>query len=592
MTYNGLLRGATNGRNNLWVQGPANSNAPGGNPSNIYYYDETDDTDFTISGTDASWTMVPDAAESIGNPQGTGSVTTGLSGPGNGFLIFAFSDEDNDGTGEGFPKVLQADGEPRFDLSFNFPVTNTVNTGTTAGDEGWNFLGNPYPTNIEWATLTKSNMKDTFYIFDPSSGNYTEGTSSTGEDFIAPFQGFFVEADGNSPSLSIDDITTTQSPGNGDPFFSASPVDDDRELTVTLEMGDVISDTHFSFRTDGTLELDNADARKLASISSSDRPGLLTYSLLSDGTGLGINNLPFDPDQEMTFPLEVNARGCEGGAPFSGEATLSFDDLRNVPDNWAVVITDTQTGTTIDAREQDASYAFNLSSEDTCSSQTVASQRVASAPGSPRAIQQNNASTRFTLTIDPDAGPLPVELNNFGGQSDEQDALLEWSTASETDNAGFEVEHQAPNADGFERISFVEGAGTTDEPQSYSFRASDLEAGTHTFRLRQVDLDGAKSLSEPVEVEIGLSGEYELSTYPNPVRDQATVQFAVKDAQPVTIEVYNTLGQRVRTILDENVEGDTTREVALDVNGLASGLYIVRMRGESFSTTQKVTVVR
>ncbi|MFO8231709.1 MAG: T9SS type A sorting domain-containing protein [Longimonas sp.] len=199
---------------------------------------------------------------------------------------------------------------------------------------------------------------------------------------------------------------------------------------------------------------------------------------------------------------------------------------------------------------------------------------------------------RFTLTIDPDAGPLPVELNNFGGQSDGQDALIEWSTASETDNAGFDVEHKAPNAESFERLSFVEGAGTTDEPQSYSFRASDLEAGTHTFRLRQVDLDGDETLSDPIEVEIGLNGEYELSTYPNPVSDQATVQFAVQESQPVTIEVYNTLGQRVRTLLDENVEGDTMREVTLNANDLASGLYIVRMRGESFSTTQKVTVVR
>ena len=133
---------------------------------------------------------------------------------------------------------------------------------------------------------------------------------------------------------------------------------------------------------------------------------------------------------------------------------------------------------------------------------------------------------------------------------------------------------------------------TTDQPQSYSFRMDELEAGTHTFRLRQSDLDGTTTLSDPIDVEIGLSSAYELATFPNPVRDQATVRFAVQESQPVTIEVYNTLGQRVRTLFQESVPADDTREITLDVNTLSSGLYIVRMRGESFSTTQKITVVR
>ena len=200
--------------------------------------------------------------------------------------------------------------------------------------------------------------------------------------------------------------------------------------------------------------------------------------------------------------------------------------------------------------------------------------------------------TRFTLTIDPDAGPLPVELNSFMGQVEGQDAILEWETTSEEDNAGFYVQQQDLESEEYSDLEFVEGAGTTDEPQSYSFRVEDLTAGTHTFRLRQVDQDGSETLSDPIEVEMGLQGEYELLTFPNPVRDQATVQFAVQEAQPVVIEVYNTLGQRVRTVLDEQVEAETTREISLNVDDLASGMYMVRMRGETFSTTQKVTVVR
>ncbi|PQJ35083.1 hypothetical protein BSZ35_11175 [Salinibacter sp. 10B] len=198
---------------------------------------------------------------------------------------------------------------------------------------------------------------------------------------------------------------------------------------------------------------------------------------------------------------------------------------------------------------------------------------------------------------------LPVEFTNVSGQVEEQDAVIKWSTASETNNAGFEVQRRVSDAstpgarktDGsFTSLdgAFVEGAGTTNEPQSYSYRVEDLDAGTHTFRLKQVDTDGSASYSDPIEVDVGLDGPYSFAAYPNPVRQQATVEFAMKEKADVTIALYNTLGQRVQTLYRGSTPAEQTRRVSVDAATLSSGVYFVRMRGGGVTATKRITVVR
>ena len=98
---------------------------------------------------------------------------------------------------------------------------------------------------------------------------------------------------------------------------------------------------------------------------------------------------------------------------------------------------------------------------------------------------------------------------------------LAWTTASETDNAGFYVEHRREG--GWADLGFVEGAGTTAEAQRYAFRATALEAGTHRFRLRQVDRDGTEHLSAEVELAVGQRGALSVEAGPNPFAQRAEV---------------------------------------------------------------------
>ncbi len=186
---------------------------------------------------------------------------------------------------------------------------------------------------------------------------------------------------------------------------------------------------------------------------------------------------------------------------------------------------------------------------------------------------------------------IPVELTRFEAVTEGRDVVLQWATASETNNAGFEIEHERNGA--FERAGYVEGMGTTDVAQTYAHRVRGLAPGTHTFRLRQLDFDGAYAYSDPVEVEIGLDGQFALTAFaPNPVASRATAQLAVETTQPVRVALYNVLGQRVRTLHDGPVAAGTPLTLTVDGGALPSGVYVLRATGRAFSATQRVTVVR
>ena len=210
------------------------------------------------------------------------------------------------------------------------------------------------------------------------------------------------------------------------------------------------------------------------------------------------------------------------------------------------------------------------------------------------ATDASGNSSEFTADTD----PLPVELAFFRStRAGEATALLEWTTLTEDNNAGFYVEQKVDGSfqTASPRIASKAENGTSTEELSYRYRVEDLDLGTtHTFRLRQVDVDGAPSYSDEVTVKLGIQDAYDLRTYPNPVRSNAKVDFAVSERQPVTIGLYNTLGQRVRTVYNgtPQVTGEYVT-VDLDASGLASGVYFVRMRGaQGFATTQKLVVVR
>ena len=197
-----------------------------------------------------------------------------------------------------------------------------------------------------------------------------------------------------------------------------------------------------------------------------------------------------------------------------------------------------------------------------------------------------------------EAPPLPVEFAGFDAVRGESSVELTWQTASETNNAGFRVQHQAPDAESWNGLGFVESEAsgdTTTESVSYRYAVErELEAGTHRFRLKQKDLDGSTSFSDVVTVDVTMDGALSLSApVPNPVTETATISFGVREATETTMSVYNVLGQHVKTLYQGTPpQAGEMNEVTFDADAMPSGVYFVRMRADGQTRTERLTVVR
>lgn len=188
---------------------------------------------------------------------------------------------------------------------------------------------------------------------------------------------------------------------------------------------------------------------------------------------------------------------------------------------------------------------------------------------------------------------LPVELTTFKATRRGESVVLNWRTASETNNSGFRVQHKEIGAGSWSTLSFVEGAGTTARPQTYQYEAEDLAYGSHQFRLAQVDRDGSRSTSKTVEVAFKLDSAYEISkVYPNPVRQTGEMKLTVKESQTVTVRLYDLLGREQGVLLDRSLSGDQTERVQLKTDQLTSGQYFIRVEGDGFQVTRRITVVK
>ena len=212
--------------------------------------------------------------------------------------------------------------------------------------------------------------------------------------------------------------------------------------------------------------------------------------------------------------------------------------------------------------------------------------------GGQEVFDGDNATLWTIGTLEANNATLPVELASFGATADGGAVVLRWATASETNNAGFHVEHRAAGDAAWTDGGFVPGAGTTTEARSYTRRVEGLGAGRHTFRLRQVDFDGTPTYSAEVEASVAMLEAVRLEAGPNPFRDRVSVRFAVREAQRVAVEVFDALGRRVATLHDGPLGAEAAAVGTFEAVGLASGVYVVRLTGERARAQRVLTLVR
>lgn len=189
------------------------------------------------------------------------------------------------------------------------------------------------------------------------------------------------------------------------------------------------------------------------------------------------------------------------------------------------------------------------------------------------------------------SGIIPVELTAFEAATRGTEVQLTWTTASETNNAGFDVERSV-DGQAFSKVGFTPGSGTTTEAQRYRFMDDDVPfANTVQYRLRQVDLDGTFTYSDAVSVDITPHSFRLLESTPNPFRTTTRLRYALSESAPVEMNLYDVLGRHVQTLVDAE-KGAGRYTVTLDGADLAPGTYFVRVRTGTQVETRRVTRVR
>jgi hypothetical protein len=197
---------------------------------------------------------------------------------------------------------------------------------------------------------------------------------------------------------------------------------------------------------------------------------------------------------------------------------------------------------------------------------------------------------------------LPVQLAGFTATAlSATEVQIAWKTLTETNNFGFDVQRSYDTPESFSTIpnSFQAGHGTTVQPVEYRFKDADQGSAIRYYRLKQTDLNGHVTYSEPVRVDVltsvndkQLPGSFALDqAYPNPFNPSTTISYALPAASTVRMVVMNQLGQDVRTLVNDQQEAGY-HQVVFDASGLASGVYFYRITAGSFVATKKVVLVR
>jgi hypothetical protein len=412
--------------------------------------------------------------------------------------------------------------------------------------------------------------------FDPGSGTTTRTSSGSVDIFIASYDRFgglrYVNAIGAASSdsgggIDVDDAGTSYVTGSFQGTVDFDPGAGTQNRTSTTTNGFISSyDASGAFQFASTIESSSFNAGRDIVVDGSGfsyvtgsfsgtadfDPGVGTQERTANG-GQDIFVARYDPIGKFSFASAL------GGTGFDRGNDLSVDGSGN----------SYITGSCVDLVDFDPG------------------------PGTEERNCGDGNSNIFVLQL-LSTGLLPVELTGFDALADGPSVRLQWQTASETNNAGFEVQHLV-GGDGrraaWQVLGWVEGHSTTVAPQRYTYRIDALAPGPHRFRLKQIDYDGTFEYSPEVKVAVGVAGAYRLTpAYPNPARRTAHLSLSVARAQAVTVAAYDLLGRRVAVLYDGVLVAGQARALAFEVSNMPSGLYMIRAEGEHFLATRPVLV--
>ncbi|MFA6598421.1 MAG: T9SS type A sorting domain-containing protein [Ignavibacteriaceae bacterium] len=211
----------------------------------------------------------------------------------------------------------------------------------------------------------------------------------------------------------------------------------------------------------------------------------------------------------------------------------------------------------------------------------------------------NQPGSFTTAVLTSATAPLPVELSSFSAQQTGNMVTLNWSTATEVRNYGFEVEKskgksQNSNVDvSWEKIGFVQGNGNSNSPKSYSFVDKAVPIGKYSYRLKQIDFDGQYEYSPVVDVQVDAPLTFALKqNYPNPFNPKTIIGYQLPNANHVILKVYDILGSEV-AVLVNGLQTAGDYEIPFDGEKLNSGIYFYKLQtSDGFTAIKKLMLVK
>ncbi len=198
---------------------------------------------------------------------------------------------------------------------------------------------------------------------------------------------------------------------------------------------------------------------------------------------------------------------------------------------------------------------------------------------------------------------IPVELTSFSASIVDNAVRLNWSTASELNNNGFEIQRKVNSSQSsvsnseYEEIGFVDGKGTTTEIQHYSFNDNNLETGVYSYRLKQIDFDGSFNYSNTIEVDLnGLTSFTLEQNYPNPFNPSTKIKYTIPSVGTslvnfVQLKVFDVLGNEVATLVNELMPAGVY-EVTFNASELSSGVYIYKLQAGDYISARKMLLTK
>lgn len=506
------------------------------NNTSIFSYDETN-TDPSVN---AGW-VAPTA-------------TTEALTPGKGFRVFVRGDRSNTAMLTNSPPAMNAVtvnvvgsvNSGNIDISISCTPSGPGSTYNNNSD-GWNLLGNPYPSDYDWNAFYDANkaaldlfIEPTVWVYNASTGTYSSynaalnGGSLT-NGIIPSGAAFWVK----SNVLGNHTITLTEAFKTNAQAVNVFKHTEDAGFVVRMVRDSInSSELHIKYKTGATTNFDRMDIRHL--------PGTVNIAAYgSDSIRLAASARPLTTLND-TIRLDVSGS--------NGSYTFTFINPSYIDVLDEVYLIDNHLSQVVNLKQTNQ-YVFSIASS------------------TPATFGAN----RFMIVV-ANANPVPVSLAVFNAKVvGQKQVALDWVTVSELNSSKFEVEHST-NGKQFNTIGNVKAQGNSAKIYNYRFIHKDA-AAVNYYRLKMIDMDGSFTTSVVRMVRFDGINESEISLWPIPASQQISVN-GVSNEEPVGYMVTDAMGQ---TVLTGMWSAHTTHE--LWIENLPQGMYFIKLNSETSNNT-------